>query len=115
MRSSTVHSWDAKPPASAEDGDKFHNGFDGYWIRVNGEWVSDEARRVQVHDYHRHRADLREALVTRVLSDEEMVEVGRAGARLIISDGQSYNAAEKEAEFQSMLMVQMCWRIKPPS
>ena len=52
------------------------------------------------------RRALFRALTSRVLSPEELLEVGRYGGRLNIEPMVSYNAMEKLAELQVALSIQ---------
>lgn len=49
---------------------------------------------------------LKEALITRALTVEELTEVGRRGYFLLIQSGITYNKKEKQLEFQSLMAVQ---------
>lgn len=60
-------------------------------------WYEGEGRR--------HK-ELAEALVSRPLTVAELKDVGREGYRILIQPMESYNQAEKMAEFAAMLSIQ---------
>jgi len=58
------------------------------------------------------KAELRNALVRRALTDEELLEVGVWGSWLLVPFGQKYTQAEIDAEFQAMLTVQLILQVR---
>lgn len=59
-----------------------------------------------VHDHESARRELHWALLTRVLTDEEMQRVKEWGYQLCVGKGQSYFQPQKVMEFQNALLIQ---------
>ncbi len=54
----------------------------------------------------REMIELRRAITSRVLSVAELRKVGEVGYRLLVTPNQTFNAEEKQREFQAMLSIQ---------
>lgn len=63
-----------------------------------------------IREHQNHLADLQTALVTRVLTEEEIKEVGRYGSSLLIRNGVVYQQDEIDRKFQNMLLIQQMLR-----
>lgn len=117
----TFSQWIEKMSAKKErcDGDGWigggaDSGGNSYSVRcVNGLKVytdtSEETQRADA-EYQTHKDTLAQALVSRVLTDEEMKEVRQIGSSLLVRNGQPYYPEDIERKFQSMLLIQQIIR-----
>lgn len=73
---------------------------------VDGAWVIDEVGERAEVAYQERRRNLATALVSRVLTTEEMVSVLNLGTSLFIRSGVCYFERDVERQFQAGLLQQ---------
>lgn len=98
------------PPQPGVLCESFSNGYEQYKRSEvspgRWQWVVDEDAMEASRRYETRRRNLYWALRSRVLSEEEMAEVGRWGDRLNIEPMVSYSAPEKARELNDALLQQ---------
>ena len=76
----------------------------------NMETVGSVGRMMSTDEWYersgRHYDELRQAMISRPLSVDELREVGQIGYRMLCPINQSFTASVKIAEFASLLSVQ---------
>ncbi len=63
-----------------------------------------------ITEYYAAKRRLGFALISRVITDQEMAQVEREGPDLYVERGETYNEAEKVAEFREALLQQFKMR-----
>lgn len=79
--------------------------------KENGKWVRDEESMKQLAEYQQAKIDLRNALISRILTDEEMTRVLGLQESLFVENGQPYFTKDKIEIFHLALAQQFKLRV----